>query len=1225
MKRSPVFSELESLLSHRILILDGAMGTMIQRYSLTEEDFRPEFLKEHSIPLKGNNELLSITRPDVIEGIHLEFIHAGADILETNTFSANAISQNDYDLSSFNYIDQMNRTSVAAARNAAEQYYREGGTRRIFIAGALGPTNRTASMSPDVNNPAYRAVTFEDLRKAYYDQAKSLLEAGAEMLLAETTFDTLNLKAATYAFSELFEERGEEVPVMLSVTITDASGRTLSGQTLKAFWHSMAHSKPFSVGLNCSLGAKEMLPYTEELSRIAPHYTSLYPNAGLPNEFGGYDEQPEHFAAVMKSYAEKGFLNIAGGCCGTTPDFIRAFAKQIHGIAPRQIPVISSALRLSGLEPLEAEEGSNFLMIGERTNVAGSPKFKKLIVEGKYEEALEIARQQVEAGANIIDVNFDEALLDSVGAMRHFLNLMASEPDIARIPVMIDSSRFDVIEAGLQVLQGKGIVNSISLKEGEEKFLEQAQKILRYGAAVVVMAFDENGQAATKEDKVRISVRAYNLLRSISFPAEDIIFDPNILTVATGMEEHSNYAVDFIEAVREIKALCPGTRISGGVSNISFSFRGNNPVREAMHSAFLYHAGRAGLDMGIVNAGMLAVYDDIDPELRDAVEDVLLNRRSDATERLIELSAKYKDTKKDEEKTSAAWRDGSYSERLKHALIHGLDEFISMDVEEAYADLGSALRVIEGPLMDGMKIVGEYFGAGKMFLPQVVKTARVMKKAVAVLEPYIQSARNAGTTSAQKTIIMATVKGDVHDIGKNIVSVVLASNNYRVVDLGVMVPGEKIIETAIAERADAIGLSGLITPSLEEMVHVARMMHDAGFVMPLLIGGATTSAVHTAVKIAPAYRGTVIHVIDASLVAGVLSDVFGSERENYESELKTEQKRLMEEFYATRSTHKLLSYEESYSRRYKALEFSAAPSFWGTRPVNNVSPSQLQNYIDWSPFFHTWSIRGRYPRLLQDPVVGEQAQKLFEDAKQLLAVISAESLITPAGVYGFFPAASDKDEIVIFHPQNPQKEIERMPMLRQQREKEGEQVYYSLADFLPSVDSGKREPLGMFAVTAGEDAEILSKKFREEGDEYKAILAAAISDRIAESFAEFLHERARIDCGLQKPNQYTTEELIQEKYTGIRPAPGYPACPDHRLKDTVFRLLAVTENTGIELTESRAMWPASSVSGFYFMHPQSKYFAVGKIAEDQVQSYAQARGETMEETEKWLAPYLSYK
>lgn len=1227
---NPKASELLKLLENRILVLDGAMGTMIQRYGLTEDDFRNEKLKSHSSPLKGNNDLLVMTRPEIIEEIHLKFLEAGASILETNTFSSNRISQADYNAEE--YVDEMNRKAVRVARSAMEKFSQKNPDQPLFLAGSIGPTTRTASLSPDVNNPAFRAVTFDQLVDAFYEQVRALVEEGVDLLLSETNIDTLNLKAVIVAIENVFHDLKVRIPVSLSVTITDASGRTLSGQTIEAFYNSIYHANPLSVGINCALGAGEMRPYIEELSKISECYISCYPNAGLPNAFGGYDQTPEEFGNFIDDFSAQGWLNIAGGCCGTTPEHIAKAAKAIVNRKPRPIPTLKEKTKLSGLEPLNVDENTGFVLIGERTNVTGSPRFKKLILEGNFEEAVSVALQQVEAGANVIDINFDEALLDGEESMRHFLNLIAVEPDIAKVPFMIDSSKWSVLEAGLKCIQGKPIVNSISLKEGEEKFLEHARLVKMYGAAVIVMAFDEQGQAATKDEKVRICVRAYKLLvEKAGFSPYDIIFDPNILTVGTGIEEHNNYAVDFIEAIKEIKAQCPGAKISGGLSNISFSFRGNNPVREAMHSAFLYHAIRAGMDMAIVNAGMLAVYEEIPKELLERVEDVLLNRRPDSTERLIEFAESFKADGKVEKKEEA-WRDGSVEERLEYALVKGIVEYIDQDTEEARLKYDRPLSVIEGPLMDGMRVVGDLFGSGKMFLPQVVKSARVMKKSVAYLLPFMEEEnKKLAQASSKQKFLIATVKGDVHDIGKNIVGVVLACNNYEVIDLGVMVPTEKILEEAKKQKVDIIGLSGLITPSLDEMVHVASEMQRNGFNIPLLIGGATTSSAHTSVKIAEKYAHPVVHVLDASRVVNVVGQLLNpSLKEDYVRQIREDQKTQREIYFNTRSDRKLVSIEEARENKY-VTDWNVVkvkkPNFLGVRVFDEeISLEELVPYIDWSPFFQAWELKGRFPSILESETYGKQAKELYKDAQKLLEDIIRNKRYRTKGVIGIFPANSVGDDIEVYEDESRTKVKTVFHTLRQQisKEEKGE-PNYCLADYIAPKDLGIADYIGGFAVTSGHGVEEFASQFDKNLDDYNSIMSKAIGDRLAEAFAEYMHLKVRKELwGYESGENLSLEELIREKYKGIRPAAGYPASPDHTEKRTLFDLLEVEKNTGITLTEHFAMWPASSVSGLYFAHPESKYFAVAKINRDQVQDYADRKGIPLSEAEKWLSPNLSY-
>jgi len=1211
---------IEALLRERIVILDGAMGTMIQTYKLGEADYRGTRFADHPADLKGNNDLLVLTKPEVIEEIHLQYLQAGADIIETDTFNANAISMKDYGLERLAY-----ELNVAAARVARSAVAKAGGPR--FVAGAIGPMSKTLSISRDVNDPAARDVTFDIVMDAYYEQVRGLMDGGVDLLLAETTFDTLNLKAALFAIDKYFTDTGKRIPVMASGTITDLSGRTLTGQTVEAFWISISHANLLSVGLNCALGPKEMRPYIEELSRIAPIFVSCYPNAGLPDPLSatGFPETPESLAPQLRDWARQGWLNIVGGCCGTTPAHIRAIAEAVKDCPPRKVPAVEPISRFAGLEPLLLRPESNFTLIGERTNITGSPRFSKLILAGDFEAALAVARQQVKDGANIIDVNMDEGMIDSEAAMTRFLNLIASEPDISRVPLMIDSSKWSVIEAGLKCVQGKPIVNSISLKEGEEKFLAHARLIKRYGAATVVMAFDETGQADTYERKIEICARAYKLLtEQAGFHGSDIIFDPNILTVATGMEEHNDYANGFIAAAAWIKANLPYCRVSGGVSNISFSFRGNNVVREAMHAAFLYHAIRAGLDMGIVNAGQLAVYEEIPKDLLELVEDVLLNRRKDATERLVAFAdtvkAKGKVQAKDE-----AWREGTVEERLSHALVKGIVDFIDADTEEARQKLARPLSVIEGPLMDGMSIVGDLFGAGKMFLPQVVKSARVMKKAVAYLMPFME-AEKTSDSKPQGKIIMATVKGDVHDIGKNIVGVVLQCNNYEVIDLGVMTPAATILETAREQKADIIGLSGLITPSLDEMVHVAQEMERQEFRLPLLIGGATTSRAHTAVKIAPHYGESTVHVLDASRAVGVVNSLLNPElKPGFDAKTRADYQRLREEHADKSREKKLLPIEEARANRTRidwAVTPVNKPSFTGVRVLDSVPLEELVPYIDWSPFFHTWELRGRFPAILDDPTVGAAARTLYEDAQRLLAKVLAEKLLRAKGVYAFFPANAIGDDIELYTDDTRSERLAVFHTLRQQMVKPAGQFNHALSDYVAPKDSGRADYIGGFAVTAGHGADEVAKKFKAEHDDYNAIMAQALADRLAEAFAEYLHEKARVEWGFGET--LSKEDMIREKYRGIRPAAGYPACPDHTEKRTLFDLLKAEANTGITLTESFAMHPGAAVSGLYFGHPEAKYFGVGKIGRDQALDYGARKGLGVEVIEKWLAPNLNY-
>ncbi len=1224
-----VSNRLEESLRQRILVLDGAMGTMIQRVDLDEADFRGTQFADHSIDLKGCNDLLSLTRPEVIIDIHRQFLAAGADIVETNTFNANAISMADYGLEG--QIRAINLAAVESARRAIDLAQPADGDRRRFIAGSLGPTGSTASLSKRVDDPGYRDVTFDQLVAAYYQQADALICGGVDLLIAETTFDTLNLKACLFALEKCFEDRAARLPVMVSVTITDASGRTLSGQTLDAFWVSISHFEMLSIGINCAFGPAQMRPYMEDLARYAPVMVSCHPNAGLPNEFGGYDLTPAEMAELLDDYATSGWLNIVGGCCGTTPDHIRAIAEMVRDKPPRVRPQLERLTTYCGLETLALRPESNFTMIGERTNVTGSRKFARLIRDELYEEALAVAGQQVESGANVIDINMDEGLLDGEAVMTRFLNLIASEPNISRVPIMIDSSRWSVIEAGLKCTQGKSIVNSISLKEGEQTFLKQARLVRRYGAAVVVMAFDERGQAVTTEDKVRICQRAFTLLtEEVGMPAEDIIFDPNILTVATGIEEHNDYAVHFIEAVRQIKEKCPGVKISGGVSNISFSFRGNEVVRRAMHSAFLYHAIRAGMDMGIVNAGQLDVYEQIEPELLECVEDVLLNRRPDATERLVDLAEKFKGSGAKDEALLQAWREGTVEQRISHALVKGIADFIEDDVEEARGQYDRCLRIIEGPLMDGMSIVGDLFGEGKMFLPQVVKSARVMKKAVAYLLPFMDAEKEAGDaeSSGRGKIVMATVKGDVHDIGKNIVGVVLGCNSFEIVDLGVMVPCDQILDAAVKENADMIGLSGLITPSLDEMVHVAREMKRRKIEIPLLIGGATTSAKHTAVKIAPMYDEVTAHVVDASKSVGVVERLLDpNARDAFAEENRKQQARLVTSFNR-RKQATLIPYQDAiaspFQTDWESLRIDT-PSFLGLGVIDDLTLEELVPFIDWSPFFRTWELRGKYPAILDDEKCGEQARQLFLDARQLLERIISEKRLQARGVFGLWPAASDGDDIIVYADQSRTAERARLHTLRQQWQRKGQSAYHALSDFIAPADSGREDFIGAFAVTTGHGVAEMAAEFEADHDDYQSIMTKALADRLAEAFAEMLHRRVRGIWGYGDDETLDNDALIGEKYRGIRPAPGYPSQPDHSEKQTIFELLEAEQNTGIRLTEHFAMFPAASASGLYFAHPEARYFALDRILRDQVESYAERKGMTVAEAERWLSPNLGYK
>jgi 5-methyltetrahydrofolate--homocysteine methyltransferase len=1233
---------LHRLLRDRVLMLDGAMGTMIQRHTLTEADFRGERLKNHPKDQRGNSDVLILTRPDVISSIHHEYLAAGADLIETNTFSSTAIAQSDYALEP--YVYELNVEGARLAKAAAVEWTAKTPDQPRFAAGSMGPMNRTLSISPDVNDPSFRGMTFDQARAAYEEQVRGLMDGGVDLLLLETIFDTLNSKAAIVAIENVFEERGVRIPLMISVTITDRSGRTLSGQTLDAFYVSIRHAHPFSVGINCALGARDMRPYLAELAEMAECYVSVYPNAGLPNAFGQYDELPAETGQLLKDFVASGFANIVGGCCGTTPDHIAAVRRAVEGLAPRALPE-NSWLRdlaslppsggrpaaehysqFSGLEPLTIRPDSNFQMIGERTNVTGSARFARLIKSGNYAEAVQVAAEQVRGGANLIDVNMDEGMLDSEQAMTTFLNYIATEPEIARVPVMVDSSKWSVIEAGLKCVQGKSVVNSISLKEGEADFLHKAKLIKRYGAGVVVMAFDEVGQADSIQRKVEICQRAYKLLvEEAAFDPADIIFDPNILAIATGLEEHNDYAVNFIEATRIIKATCPGVKISGGVSNLSFSFRGNDIVREAMHSAFLFHAIQAGMDMGIVNAGQLVVYEDIRKDLLEHVEDVIFNRRPDATERLVQFADTVKGAGKKREE-DLAWREGSVQQRLSYALVHGVVDYIEQDVEEARHQYPKPLEIIEGPLMDGMKIVGDLFGAGKMFLPQVVKSARAMKKAVAYLLPYMEEEkRRSGSPSAQGRVVMATVKGDVHDIGKNIVGVVLGCNNYEVIDLGVMVPGAKILDAAIDQNADIVGLSGLITPSLDEMVLVAREMTRRGMTMPLLIGGATTSKQHTAVKIAPEYGGPVLHVLDASRAVDVVSSLLGAKRDELDRQNRAAQAETRDK-YAGRAEKPLLSYERARANRLR-IDWDeheiASPWFVGRRYLDDVPLEELVKFIDWTFFFSAWELKGRYPAILTHMQYGAAARELFDNAQALLRQIIDGKLLTARGSYGFWPANSVGDDIIVFTDDSRRVELARFPMLRQQEIIADQKPNRSLADFIAPLESGIPDYLGLFAVTAGLGVDELVRHFEADHDDYHAIMVKALADRLAEAFAEYLHAQARKDWGYGNGESLSSEDLIAEKYQGIRPAYGYPACPDHSEKFKLFDLLDAGRQ-GITLTENGAMLPAASVSGLYFSHPQAKYFNVGRIDRDQLESYAKRKGLSVEDTERWLTSNLAY-
>lgn len=1234
--RPDATEELTAVLRERILVLDGAMGTAIQRDRPSEAEYRGERFADSEVDLAGANDLLTLTQPEIIAAIHREYLDAGADVIETNTFNATAISLADYGLQDLAY--ELNLEAARLARRVADEVAEATGTPR-YVGGALGPTTRTASISPDVNDPGARNVTWDDLVEAYLTAARGLVDGGADLLFVETIFDTLNAKAAIFAIETLFEQQGRRWPVIISGTITDASGRTLSGQVTEAFWNSVRHARPLAVGLNCALGAKEMRPYLAELSRLADTFVSCYPNAGLPNAFGEYDESPEETAAMLGEFASAGFVNLAGGCCGTTPDHIREIAGAVRGQERRDVPAAPSAMRLSGLEPFTLDDGSLFVNVGERTNITGSARFRRLIKDGDYDTALTVAAQQVESGAQVIDVNMDEGMIDGVAAMDRFLKLIASEPDISRVPLMVDSSKWEVIEAGLKTVQGKPIVNSISMKEGEEAFREHARLCRKYGAAIVVMAFDEDGQADNLERRKAICERAYRILvDEVGFPPEDIVFDPNVFAVATGIEEHASYGLDFIEATRWIKQNLPGAKVSGGISNVSFSFRGNNPVREAIHAVFLYHAIEAGLDMGIVNAGALAVYDEVDPELRERIEDVVLNRRPDAAERLLEIAEAHNRAGEEAEAVTEEWRELPVAERITHALVKGLDAHVESDTEELRAEIagrgGRPLEVIEGPLMDGMNVVGDLFGAGKMFLPQVVKSARVMKKAVAYLIPFIEEekAANPELASAKDTngtIVMATVKGDVHDIGKNIVGVVLQCNNYEVVDLGVMVPAQKILDTAKEVGADIIGLSGLITPSLDEMVGFATEMQRLGLDIPLLVGGATTSRAHTAVKVDPKYDGPVVWVKDASrsvpTAAALLHD---TRREQLMADVRADYDSLRAR-HADKRERPALSYTQARDNA-TPIDWSGyeppQPKQPGVHVLEDYDLGELRDYIDWQPFFNAWEMKGKYPDILNSPSHGEAARKLYDDAQEMLDRVVAEKWLTARGVYGLFPAAADGDDVVVYTDETRTEQRAVLAQLRQQGKHREGIPNRSLADFVAPVSADLPDHVGAFAVTAGHGLEERVKAFKADHDDYNAILLESLADRLAEAFAERLHERVRTELWGHEPTEsLSNEDLIAERYTGIRPAPGYPACPDHTEKLVIWDLLDAEATTGIELTESMAMWPGAAVSGIYYSHPQSQYFVVGRLGRDQVEDYASRKGWTLREAEKWLSPNLGYE
>lgn len=1219
-------SSIKSLAENRILILDGAMGTMIQRYKLTDEDYRSERFASHPVDLKGNNDLLTLTRPDVIGAIHREYLDAGADIIETNTFNANRFSQGDYDLEEVVY--ELNVAGAKLAREAADEFTAKTPDKPRFVAGILGPTGKTLSISPDVNEPGFRAITWDQLVDVYSEATRGLIEGGVDLILIETVFDTLNCKAAIYAVETVFETLGQSLPVMISGTITDASGRTLSGQTAEAFLYSVQHCQHLiSIGLNCALGAEEMRPHIQTLADQAPFLVSAHPNAGLPNEFGEYDQDAKFMANLLKPWAEEGMLNIIGGCCGTTPEHIRRIAKAVEGVTPRQVVSPAPYCRLSGLEPLVIHPDSNFINVGERTNVAGSRKFLRLIKDSEFEEALQIARDQVENGANIIDINMDDGLLESQECMVNFLNLVGSEPDICRVPVMVDSSKWEVLEAGLKCLQGKGVVNSISLKEGEEPFLKYAREIMKYGAAIVVMAFDQDGQADTLERRIEICTRSYNLLTGIGFPPQDIIFDPNIFAIATGIEEHNKYAKEFIDAVGIIKRDLPHCLISGGVSNVSFSFRGNNPMREAIHSVFLFHAIANGMDMGIVNPAQLTIYDDIEKDVLEVVEAAILNKR-DCTEELLEVAERIKGNAK-EKVVDLSWREGDVQSRLTHSLVKGITEYIEADVEEARLAATRPLNVIEGPLMNGMNVVGDLFGSGKMFLPQVVKSARVMKKAVSYLLPYIEAEKEGAASSSAGKVLMATVKGDVHDIGKNIVGIVLQCNNFEVIDLGVMVPCEEILRVAREEQVDIIGLSGLITPSLDEMVHVAKEMQRQNFDIPLMVGGATTSEVHTAVKIVDNYDHPVIHVKDASKSVGTVASLLGSNKAQYAQEVKDRYADVKKLHLERRQEAKKISLEESRNRAMKIdwkNERIATPNFVGVKQFDNIPLSELVPYIDWSFFFYSWDIRGKFPQLLDDPEKGEAVRQLYDDAVKALNEIVSEKSLQAAAVIGIHPANSVGDDIILFEDESRTTELCRIHTLRQQHDKSDLTVpNYALSDFVAPVESGCADYFGTFAVTAGIGEEELVQRYVDNGDDYMRIMVGALADRLAEALAEYMHEKVRREIwGYASDEVLTTDQMIQERYQGIRPAPGYPACPDHLEKRILWDVLKPDERVGITLTESCMMQPGSSVSGYYFANPQSCYFALGKIQRDQVADYAARIDRTIAEVEKWLGPNLAY-
>ncbi|MEZ8789809.1 methionine synthase [Vibrio splendidus] len=1223
---SNVRQKIDALLKQRILLIDGGMGTMIQDYKLEEQDYRGERFADWHSDLKGNNDLLVLTQPKLIKDIHMEYLEAGADILETNTFNSTTIAMADYDMESLS--EEINFTAAKLAREAADEWTAKTPDKPRFVAGVLGPTNRTCSISPDVNDPGYRNVSFDELVEAYSESTRALIKGGSDLILIETIFDTLNAKACSFAVESVFEEVGITLPVMISGTITDASGRTLSGQTTEAFYNALRHVKPISFGLNCALGPDELREYVGEMSRISECNVSAHPNAGLPNAFGEYDLSPEDMAEHVKEWAESGFLNLIGGCCGTTPEHIRHMAEAVEGVTPRQLPDLPVSCRLSGLEPLTIAKESLFVNVGERTNVTGSARFKRLIKEELYDEALSVAREQVENGAQIIDINMDEGMLDAEACMVKFLNLCASEPEISKVPVMVDSSKWEVIEAGLKCIQGKGIVNSISLKEGKEKFVEQAKLVRRYGAAVIVMAFDELGQADTRERKVEICTNAYNILvDEVGFPPEDIIFDPNIFAVATGIDEHNNYAVDFIEAVGDIKRDLPHAMISGGVSNVSFSFRGNNYVREAIHAVFLYHCFKNGMDMGIVNAGQLEIYDNVPEDLREAVEDVVLNRRDDSTERLLDIATEYLERAvgKVEDKSALEWRTWPVEKRLEHSLVKGITDFIVEDTEEARVNASRPIEVIEGPLMDGMNVVGDLFGEGKMFLPQVVKSARVMKQAVAHLEPFINATKDVGATNGK--ILLATVKGDVHDIGKNIVGVVLQCNNYEIIDLGVMVSCEKILKVAKEENVDIIGLSGLITPSLDEMVHVAKEMERQGFKLPLLIGGATTSKAHTAVKIEQNYSEPVVYVNNASRAVGVCTSLLSNElKPAFVEKLDIDYDRVRDQHNRKKPRTKPVLLERARANKV-AIDWNAytppAPAKPGVHIFKDFDVATLRQYIDWTPFFMTWSLVGKYPAIFDHEEVGEEAKRLFKDANDLLDRVQREKLLEARGMCAMFPANSVGDDIEVYTDESRTEVLKVLHNLRQQTEKP-KGFNYCLSDYIAPKDSGKADWIGGFAVTGGIGERELADDYKAKGDDYNAIMIQAVADRLAEAFAEYLHKEVRKDIWGYSPDEnLSNDDLIREKYQGIRPAPGYPACPEHTEKGTLWELMDVEKAIDMSLTTSYAMWPGASVSGMYFSHPDARYFAIAQIQQDQVDSYADRKGWDMLEAEKWLGPNIN--